>query len=88
MREKIGYFYLRADGRWEGRFMIGKKSTGSARLLSVYGEKREEMEEKMAAAEEAYAKNLKRLIVLLMIYPTEDMQQLRFLPLDNGANIF
>lgn len=40
--------YLRRDGRWEGRYICGRKSNGKPQYCSVYGYSRESVSKKLA----------------------------------------
>ena len=39
--------YKRKDGRWEGRYIVGRKPTGSTKYASVYGKTYGEVKEKL-----------------------------------------
>lgn len=39
--------YKRKDGRWEGRYIIGRKPTGQTRYASVYGKSYRDVKEKL-----------------------------------------
>ena len=39
--------YERRDGRWEGRYICGRKPDGRARYVSVYGRSRAEVQDKI-----------------------------------------
>ena len=39
--------YERRDGRWEGRYICGRKPDGRARYISVYGRSRTEVQSKI-----------------------------------------
>ncbi|MGG5331539.1 tyrosine-type recombinase/integrase [Enterococcus sp. AZ163] len=56
MSKKGDNIYLRSDGRWEGRFPIGKRKNGGKKFFSVYGETREEAKAKKVEIKKAYEK--------------------------------
>ena len=37
MARKGENIYKRSDGRWEGRYIVGRKADGRARYSSIYG---------------------------------------------------
>ena len=45
MARKGENIYKRKDGRWEGRYIIGRKTDGSARYASVYGKSYREVKD-------------------------------------------
>ncbi|MBO1308797.1 tyrosine-type recombinase/integrase [Enterococcus sp. 669A] len=60
MPRKGDNIYLRQDGRWEGRYVIGKRSNGSSKFRSVYGETREEAEAKVKMIRDELEEEFKR----------------------------
>ena len=49
--------YERRDGRWEGRYICGRKPDGRARYISVYGRSRTEVQTKMQEQLQTSASN-------------------------------
>ena len=47
MARKGENIYKRKDGRWEGRYIVGRKPNGQARYASVYGKGYQETKEKL-----------------------------------------
>lgn len=48
MARKGENIYKRKDGRWEGRYIVGRKPSGQARYSSVYARSYQEVKEKLA----------------------------------------
>ena len=55
MARKGENIYKRKDGRWEGRYIRGRKPDGTAVYGSVYGKKYGEVKDKLLPLKSAYA---------------------------------
>ena len=56
-KKKERGIYLRKDGRWEGRYICGRKPDGRARYISVYGRSRTEVQTKIQKQLQTSASN-------------------------------
>lgn len=58
MARKGENIYKRKDGRWEGRFIVGKTETGKTKYKSVYGKSYSEVKDKLFSSINDKQKNI------------------------------
>lgn len=63
MPRKGENIYKRKDGRWEGRYVVAKKSSGKIIYKSVYGHSYLEAKQKLSKAKYEHHHNIRRIIV-------------------------